>query len=102
MIFIKADSRSRRDPVPRSEPMPLRRSWSSRTRGWRCRVLVLLTNHMEGLVHVKSVEAECSPVGVMWQFKRGANCEMSSSSLNGGSKLRGSSPVPLVLIQSAM
>ncbi|GBN66369.1 hypothetical protein AVEN_139314-1 [Araneus ventricosus] len=43
------------------------------------------------LVHVKSIGAKCPPVGVAWKFGEGVPAQVSSSSSDCGSNLRGPS-----------
>ncbi|GFV92322.1 hypothetical protein TNCV_3949321 [Trichonephila clavipes] len=60
------------------------------------RVLVPQKTHrVEKLMHKKSVEAQSPPVGGVFQFG-----EVSSSSLDLDLKLRGPSPIALVLVYS--
>ncbi|GFU54911.1 hypothetical protein TNCV_1464191 [Trichonephila clavipes] len=51
----------------------------------------------EELMHVKHVEVKSPHVAVMWKFGRGVIAQVSSSSLNRGSKLRSRSSVATVL-----
>ncbi|GFW11701.1 hypothetical protein TNCV_43361 [Trichonephila clavipes] len=45
-----------------------------------------------GVMHVKSVEAQTPYPGVVWKLGEGVPAQMSSSSLDHGSKLSCSSP----------
>ncbi|GFU63980.1 hypothetical protein TNCV_245581 [Trichonephila clavipes] len=61
----------------------------------------LKTYHVERLIHVKSIKDQCPPVGILRKFEEGMPTQVSSSSLDHGSKLRGPSPIALVLLPSA-
>ncbi|GBO44718.1 hypothetical protein AVEN_274493-1 [Araneus ventricosus] len=54
-----------------------------------------------GLLHAKSYAvAKRPPVGVEWKFGEGLPAQVSSSPSHRGSKLRGPSQVPLVLLHN--
>ncbi|GFT07918.1 hypothetical protein TNCV_873501 [Trichonephila clavipes] len=48
----------------------------------------LKSRRVVGLVHVKSVEAQSPPFGLIWKFAECTPAQVSSSSLDRGSKLR--------------
>ncbi|GFW26481.1 hypothetical protein TNCV_1164171 [Trichonephila clavipes] len=60
----------------------------------------LKTRRVEEMIHVRSVEVQSPPVGVMWKFGEGLAAQVSFSSLSHGSKLRDSSPIALVFLYS--
>ncbi|GFX28596.1 hypothetical protein TNCV_3336561 [Trichonephila clavipes] len=70
--------------------------WSASVES-RFRVLVL---PCRGLIQVKSCEPQSPNVGVMCKFGEGLPFQMSSSSTDHGSELRGPSSKALVLFQS--
>ncbi|GFT17559.1 hypothetical protein TNCV_4807951 [Trichonephila clavipes] len=47
------------------------------------------TRHADELFHIKSVDAQSPTVGVMWMFREKMSSQMSSSSFEYGSKIRG-------------
>ncbi|GFU03363.1 hypothetical protein TNCV_3338741 [Trichonephila clavipes] len=49
---------------------------------------LLKISHVEELMHVKYVEAQCPPIGVMWYFGDGLPAQMPFLSLDRGLKLR--------------
>ncbi|GBM02193.1 hypothetical protein AVEN_190610-1 [Araneus ventricosus] len=70
--FLESSSRGRRVPGSRPDSLKIRRVW--------------------GLLHAKSsVVVKRPPVGVAWKFGEGVPAQVSSSSSDRGSKLRGPS-----------
>ncbi|GFV57730.1 hypothetical protein TNCV_4463281 [Trichonephila clavipes] len=50
--------------------------------------------------HVKYVETQSSPIGEEWKLETGGTAQVSSSSLGYNSKLRGPSPIAIMMLQS--
>ncbi|GFW38042.1 hypothetical protein TNCV_834821 [Trichonephila clavipes] len=57
-------------------------------------------HHVKRLIQIKAVEAHSPPAGVVQKFREGVPAQVSSSSLDRGSKLQGPSSLVLVFLQS--